>query len=137
MRWNEQDIFIDQKKTSAVGEAGAMKQIPFLYAKCLGVQQDFLEAFGRMGGESGSARPLGLGPGALDLCRSRVHASGFGDNGRGSDRLPSGQALENALGILDGIDVAVVILDHLHRRAPPICLDRKYTSTPSDSRKVA
>src|SRR5262249_51746723 len=62
--------------------------------------------------------PQGLCTGGAGLRRTRVHAAGLrGDLGRGSDRLPSGHALENALGILDRIDVAVALLDHLHRRA--------------------
>jgi hypothetical protein len=47
-----------------------------------------------------------------------MHAAGLcWDLGRGSNGLPSGHALENALGIVDRIDMAVMLLDHLHRRA--------------------
>jgi hypothetical protein len=54
----------------------------------------------------------------LSLCRVRVRAAGFSDDlGCGSDRLPSRQSLKNARGIFDGINMAVVILDHLNGRA--------------------
>ena len=57
---------------------------------------------------------------ALDgsgLRRVRVHAAGLGEDlGCGGDGLPSGQALNNALGILDRVNMPVVILDHLRGR---------------------
>jgi hypothetical protein len=53
-------------------------------------------------------------------CRSspcpRV-ASCNGGFRNGSNRLPSGKALENALGILDRVDVAVMFFNHLNRGA--------------------
>lgn len=49
----------------------------------------------------GIVRPLALDFAALSFA-VRVHAASLGsDLRRGNNRLPSGQALENALGILD------------------------------------
>src|ERR1700722_14575973 len=65
--------------------------------------------------QSRIARPLGLRLCGFVLRRFRVHAASLGnDLRRDRNRLPSLQSLENALGILDRSDVAVVLLDHLY-----------------------